>query len=1056
MKKSLLGFIVLVSLISANVRAQTVTGKVTEAGDGATLAGVSILVKGTSTGTSTDADGKFSINLPDRSAVLVVSFIGFATQEIAVGDRTAVDVVLQEDRTQLSEVVVTALGIPRESKTLVYATQSVKPAELTDVRDANNILNSFSGKVAGALIMQGSGGPGSGSRMVLRGNRSIQGSNNALIVVDGVPINNNTFSAAQSDFGGSQSGDGASNLNPDDIESVTILRGASAAALYGSQAGNGVVVITTKKGKKDKIAVNINSTVTSDTPIGIDKLQNSYGQGQNGDFTNAQEGASWGAKLDGHTYTDFLGNPNATYSAQPNNVRDFYRTGYNASNSISVEGGTDKMQTYLSYTNKKTLGIIPNNNLLSHNVTMRISNQISKRFSTDAKVTYLSQTVVGKQQPGEGTNSPNLMLFIPRNISVAQAKQFEVTDASGVPLIPSKYDSRWPSPYASLYQNPYWMLNRILNTEARSRMMGFLLAKFKFTDWLSIQGRANLDTYNDKYTSLTYDGSLGSKPGGTYDETNVKNTQQWYDLMLEGQNKLGGDFKVNYRLGAIYFDTKNEQLSSSSGGLNVTDKFSLNFSTNPSFYANIVEVQTQSVFAQANFAWKESIFLDASYRNDWDSRLPKPYSFPYYSVGLSAIISDLVALPKAVSFLKLNANYAEVGNGGQPQIRFNTYSYGQGAGNGFIQRSLTQALPNLKPEIVKNIELGIDAKFLENRLGFTFTVYNTHSFNQLLTVNLPPATGYSQKYINAGDIQNKGYELTINAMPLKGDLTWNVAFNMGGYVNKVIKLDPDVTKFFLSTGFRRSAWTVVSEGRPYGDLEAFKWQRTDNGKLVVDATTGKPIITKEQERIGNFNPRAILGITNTFDYKKFSLRFLVDGRIGGIVVSGTEGNLAYFGTPAATAINRDTPWSLGGVQSTPVTVTDPITKVVTTSWPEGGAVNVPVTAQGFWQTATGGRYSNGEFFAYDATNIRLREISFGYNIPIPSNFVIKAARISFVARNVFFIYRGSSVLDIPGIGKRKMTFDPEMGIGNSNYQQGVVYGTFPNTRSLGGNLRLTF
>src|SRR6267378_430832 len=497
MKKTLLCLIVLFSLISAGVMAQTVTGKVTAGNDGGPLAGVSILVKGTSTGTSTDAGGKFSINMPDRNAVLVVSFIGFSTQEITVGDRTVIDVVLQEDRTQLSEVVVTALGIPREAKTLVYATQSVKPAELTDVRDANNVLNSFSGKVAGALIMQGSGGPGSGSRMVLRGNRSIQGSNNALIVVDGVPINNNTFSAATSDFGGYQSGDGAANLNPDDIESVTILRGASAAALYGSQAGNGVVVITTKKGKKDKIAVNINSTVTSDTPIGIDKLQNSYGQGQNGVFTNAQEVASWGAKLVGHTYTDFLGKANATYSAQPNNVRDFYRTGLNATNSISVEGGTDKMQTYLSYTNKNTKGIIPLNNLINHTVTLRISNQISKRFSTDAKVTYMSQTVAGKQSPGEGTNSPNLMLFVPRNISLDQAKQYEVTDANGVPLVPSKYDIRWPSPYASLYQNPYWILNRVLSTEDRSRIMGFLLAKFKFTDWLSLQGRANVDTYTD-------------------------------------------------------------------------------------------------------------------------------------------------------------------------------------------------------------------------------------------------------------------------------------------------------------------------------------------------------------------------------------------------------------------------------------------------------------------------------------------------------------------------------------------------------------------------------
>src|SRR5882762_8319291 len=305
MKKSLLSLIGLLSLISAGVMAQTVTGKVTAGTDSAPLAGVSILIKGTSTGTSTDADGNFSLNLSDKSAILVVSFIGFATQEIAVGDRTSIDVVLQDDRTQLSEVVVTALGIPRESKTLVYATQSVKPAELIEVRDANNVLNSLQGKVANALITQGSGGPGSGVRIVLRGNRSIQGSNNALIVVDGVPITNGTNGTVTSDFGGVQGSDGASSINPDDIESMTVLRGASAAALYGSQAGNGVIVITTKRGAKDKVSVNVNSGVQADTPFVLPALQNSYGQGNSGVVTTNLKGEviagdSWGAPLDGH------------------------------------------------------------------------------------------------------------------------------------------------------------------------------------------------------------------------------------------------------------------------------------------------------------------------------------------------------------------------------------------------------------------------------------------------------------------------------------------------------------------------------------------------------------------------------------------------------------------------------------------------------------------------------------------------------------------------------------------------------------------------------------
>jgi TonB-linked SusC/RagA family outer membrane protein len=1042
MKKRLLGITVFLFMLSASVMAQTVTGRVTQGADGSPLPGVSVLVKSTTVGTTTDTDGRYTINVPDASAVLVVSFIGFASQEIEVGSRSVIDVALAEDITQLGEVVVTALGIARETKTLVYATQSVKASQLTEVRDPGNILNSFQGKIAGALISQGSGGPGSGSKIVLRGNRSIQGSNNALIVVDGVPINNNTSNSAGSDFGGYQSSDGVSNINPDDIESVTVLRGASAAALYGSQAGNGVIVITTKKGSSDKVSVNVMSVVTADKVFALPvDPQNSYGQGNNG-ILNPTTGASWGAKLDGSSYTDFLGNQ-ASYSAQPDNIKDFYRTGINLNNSISVQGGSEKMTTYLSYTNLNTKGIIEGNDLLRHTVNLRMTNQISKRFSTDAKITYTSQTIEGKQLNGESNNAPFNILQIPRNLSLSQAKQFETVNNVGVPE-PNPY----PSTLASIYQNPYWVLNRYSNQEDRERLMGFMSAKFKLTDWLSIQGRANLDKYTDIIEETAYDKTLlWGKPGGNFSVTNIVNTQQWYDVMLEGENRLSSDLKINYRIGAIYFDTKNDQTFNTAGGLNVTNKFSLNFATAPAFSTSFVQVQTQSAFAQANLAWKESIFVDLSFRNDWDSRLPKPYSYPYYSAGVSGIISDLIVLPTAISFLKASVNYAEVGNGGQPQVRFNTYGYSQGAGNGFISRGTTLAIENLKPEIVKNFEIGLDAKFMENRLGFTVTYYDSHSFNQLLQLSLPPATGYYNKYINAGDIQNKGIEVVLNATPVKGNLTWDVAFNLGMNRSKVVKLDKDVKQFLLGGGFSRSATPVVKEGGAFGDLLAFKWQRDDQGNFVVDGTTGLPIITKEQEYIGNFNPKAILGLTNTFDYKRFNVRLLVDGRAGGIIVSGSEMNLAYSGIPEETAKNRETPWNLGGVNAT----ADPETGIFS----GGSPVNKPVVAQAFWQATTGGRYGNGEFFAYDATNFRVRELSVGYSIPVPANFLIRSARVSVVARNLFFLYRGSSILDIPGLGKRKMTFDPDMAISNNNFQ-GVSYGAFPSTRSIGFNVNLSF
>jgi TonB-linked SusC/RagA family outer membrane protein len=1032
MTKVLLTLIALLFLVSGSVIAQTtVTGQVTTGDDNAPLPGVSVLVKGTSTGTSTDSDGKFTISVPDNNAILVISFIGYATQEVVVGNQTAINVQMAEDVTQLSEVVVTALGIPRETKTLVYATQTVKPSTLTEVRDPNNMLNSLQGKIANAVITQGSGGVGSGARIVLRGNRSIQGSNNALIVVDGVPINNNTYSAAGSDFGSVQGSDGASNINPDDIESVTVLRGASAAALYGSQAGNGVIVITTKKGAKEKISVTINSGVTAEKAFSLSKLQNEYGQGNAG-VLNAASGESWGAKMEGQSYTNHLGETRS-YSAEPDNVKDFFRTGLSLNNSIGVSGGSEKMQTYLSYTNNNIQGIVPKNDLNRHTVNLRLSNQISKKFSTDAKITYLLQEIQNRPRTGEENAPVSNIYQIPRNVSIGDAKNYETVNNVGVPV-----PTAWPSTLSSIYQNPYWLIHRSAINEDRNRIIGFLSAKYNITDWLSVQGRGNLDKTLDRGETEYSQGTiLWAAPGGSFAKSTIETTQQWYDLMFEGRNNINDDLKIEYRAGAIFQDSKFTTLYNNANGLNIVNKFSLNFATNRSFFEGGSQVQTQSIFGQVNIALKESIFLDMSLRNDWDSRLPSPYSFSYPSVGVSAILSDMVTMPTAVSFLKLSGNYARVGNGGQAQVRFNTFSYSQGAGQGFIQRSPTRAIPNLKPELVNNLEFGLDAKFVENRLGFTLTYYKSNSTNQLLRLSLPVATGYSEQYINAGDIQNSGIELVLNATPVKTtDLTWDIQFNLAMNKNKIVELHPQIKEISLAGGFGRSGTPYIKEGESFGDLLAFKWMTDDNGNRVVDAT-GLPLITERQELIGSWNPKATMGLTNTLTYGRFSMRLLIDGRSGGVIISGSEMNLAFSGIPEVTAKNRDSEWSLGGVDI------------------EGNPVSETVTAQEFWQKASGKRYGNGEFFAYDATNYRIRELSVGYDIPVPSNFAIKNARFSLVARNLMFLYRGSSLMDIPGIGKRKMDFDPDMALGNSNYQ-GVQYFTLPSTQSLGANLVLTF
>ncbi|MEO8472604.1 MAG: SusC/RagA family TonB-linked outer membrane protein [Chryseolinea sp.] len=1031
MKKCLPKLIVLLLFASIPALAQTITGTVTSGMDGAPIPGVSILVKSTTVGTTTDSDGKYSLSVSDPGAVLVASFIGFATQEITIGNQSVINVVLKEDASQLNEVVVTALGIARETKTLVYATQSVKPSELTEVRDANNPVMGLQGKVANAIITQGSGGPGSGARIVLRGNRSIQGSNNALFVVDGVPITNNTNGTVTSDFGGVQGSDGASNINPDDIESMTVLRGASAAALYGSAAGNGVIVITTKKGRKDKTTVSINSGIVMERPFVLPNYQNSYGQGNSG-VLNGKSGESWGAPLNGQDFTAYNGEQRS-YSAQKNNVRDFFRTGTTLNNSIGISGGSEKMQTYLSYTNNRVQGIMPRNNMDRHTFNLRFSNQISKKFSTDAKVTYVLQQIDSRYANGESLSAIADLYLLPRNVALNDIKNYQTINNVGLP-VPIKY----PTSNAALYENPYWIVNRTANNETRDRVMGFVSMKYDITSWLHVSGRANLDKINDRQTSLASQGSLAaiSTGGGNYNKGTVNSSQQWYDLMIDGTNNLTPDLKLDYRVGTIYQDNLWQTTGANSGGLRVPNFFSLNFGANPNSTQDEVRTQTQAVYGQVNLGWKEAIFLDASLRNDWASQLPKPHSYSYPSIGVSGIVSDLVSMPKQISFLKLNVNYAQVGNGGKAQLLQNTYNFSQGAGNGYIFRNTTNSIPNLKPEIVKNFELGLDLKLFENRFGFQFTVYKSNSFNQLLEVPLPVGTGFLTQYINAGNIQNKGLEVVLNATPVAGPLKWDIAFNLGMNRNRIIKLTDEV-KEFSGGGYSRSASPIIREGGRYGDMLSTYWQRdTNTGQLVVDVD-GKPVISEDQRIIGNFNPQATMGLTNTFNYKGISVRVLIDGRVGGTIVDGTEQLLAFNGLPEVTKNYREGGWNLGGVST------------------EGTPVTATTNAQAFWTTASGGRYGSGEFFAYDATNFRLRELSIGYGLPLPQNFPIKTARLSVIARNLFFIYRGSARLDIPGLAKRKMSFDPDMALGNSNWQ-GVSYGTFPSTRTIGLNLQLTF
>ncbi|MFC5410254.1 SusC/RagA family TonB-linked outer membrane protein [Larkinella bovis] len=988
--------------------ARDITGTVKDA-NGAGLAGVNVVIKGTTRGTTTNSEGKYALTVENNATVLIFSFIGSLTQEVVVGDRTVIDVTLQEDSKQLNEVVVTALGIERNAKTLTYATQQIDGKKLVDVRDAN-FVNTLSGKVAGMVVTQGSSGPGSATRVVLRGNRSITGNNNALFVIDGVPVDNTVRGQVTGDFGGINGSDGANNINPDDIESMNVLKGPAASALYGSRAANGVIMITTKRGKAGKISVDVNSGVQMETPFMLPKLQNTYGQGAGGKSSENAAG-SWGA----------------TATTYPDNVKDFFRDAISTNNSIGIAGGTEKLQTYASYTNNSSQGILPNNKLMRHTLNLRINSQFSKRFSTDAKITYINQQIDNKPRSGEESSVTMNLYKVPRSVDLnGQYSTFE--DATGKPTY-------WTS--SGIYMNPYWTLNRTFAKENRNRVTALGSARYEITDWLNVQGRLSYDWYVDRYNFGYYNNTLlFAGPGGSYQDYAGDQLERNMDVILSGNNRLSKDFAITYNAGAGATYNRYSQVgASSNGGLSVANRFDLSFAKALNHNSAFSQKELQYVFGTSSISFRDYLTVDASVRNDWSSTLPPPYSYIYSSFGANLILSDAVNLPTWISFAKIRGSWAQVGNDASPYSLQQTYTFSQGGSGGYISRSTQRPAENLKPEISSSTEFGADLRFLGGRLGVDFTYYNSNTVNQLLSLGLAPASGFATQFVNAGKINNKGFELTLTASPLKGNsLTWDASLNLARNVNTIVELYPGIKTATLG-GNTRTTTAIVEAGGSYGDLQAFGWAKDAQGRLLVNAS-GLPMVSAFQT-IGNFNPKLTLGFNNTFSYKNFVLSFLVDGRVGGIMVSGTDGNLAYDGTAEYTLQHREGGWVLPGV-------TD-----------KGETNTKAVTAEQFWQTVSQGRYTWGEFFAYSTTNVRLRELTFGYNIPFPSNFFIKNARLSLTARNLFFLYRGNAIMDIPGLKTRKLPFDPDVNLSAANYQ-GSEYGGLPSTRTVGLNLKLGF
>ncbi|MFN9380683.1 MAG: SusC/RagA family TonB-linked outer membrane protein [Bacteroidota bacterium] len=1024
MKKHLFLFGVLLYGYSLGVNAQaSVRGTVTRS-DGEPIIGANVIELGSNNGTVTDLDGNYQLKV-GPNAILEFTYTGYVSQKFTVGNQTIINVTLAEG-VALSEIIVTALGISRERKSLSYAAQTIQGGQLTQVRDAN-FVNTLQGKVAGLVVTSASSGVGGATRVNLRGNRSIQSSNNALFVVDGVPVDNSTPGQVGNDFGGYNGSDGVANINPDDIESINVLKGAAASVLYGSRAANGVILITTKKGSAGAISVDVNSGAQFDAPLTLPHLQNEYGQGNGGVF-GARASASWGPKMNNQAVIDWTGKAQGMVP-QPNNISDFFQIGSSFNNSVGIKGGTDKVQSYFSFTNNQAAGVVPGNTLDRNTINLRISTNLSKKFSTDAKVTYVNQILNNKLRSGEESSEVMNLYKTPRSIRIEDMQNYE--SEAGVPTY-------WT--YSSIYMNPYWTINRTSADEERTRTTGLVSATYQINDDIKVLARVSLDQYTDKGENTFFNNTLlFAWLGGTYQKSFRQVQERNSELLLIGNKKLNNKVKLSYTFGVADVARKSDFTQTSANGLLVPNKFDLGFARNLAVGTGFIERDLQSVFGSVQVSLNDYLYFDVTARNDWSSTLPAPHSYFYPSLGLTAVLSDMVELPSFISFAKLRGSYTLVGNDAAPYLLTQTYSFSQGGVGGFINRDATQAFDELKPELTTSLEFGFDGRFFDNRIGLDVTFYKTNSINHLLSLPLAPASGFSNQYINAGDIENSGVELTLTGSPIKkNDLTWDVMLNYARNVNAIVALHPDIKQTFISSGFVRTAGVLVKEGGAYGDLYADGWARTPSGQLIMDGA-GKPLVSSTQEYLGNFNPKFTLGLNNAFSFGKIRLNVLVDARIGGVMTSGSDASLAFDGSSAITTAYREGGWVLPGV---------------TLSNNEYIPNTYPINAETFWTTVSKGRYSWGQVFTYDATNVRIREAVVGYDITINSQYV-KKATLSIVARNLFFLAKGNAIIDIPGIPTRKMWFDPDVNLGAGNYQ-GVEFGTLPSSRSIGLNLSLSF
>ena len=1010
----------------------TVTGKVVDA-SGMPVIGAAVIVKGTTIGTSTGVDGDFSLQVPPPSAdaVLEINYLGYEPIAQTVGSRTNITFTLRESAVDVDAVVVTALGIKRSEKALSYNVQQVNSEDIVANKDVN-FINSLSGKVAGVTINSSSGGVGSASRVVMRGQKSISQTSNALYVIDGVPM----FTTARdggTEFASQGTTDPIADINPEDIESMSVLNGAAAAALYGSDAANGAIVVTTKRGKAGYTSVTVSSNTEVMSPFVLPEFQNRYGTGD----LNSSEGSivrSWGNRLNSSNYMG--------YSPRD----DYFQTGVTGTESVSLSTGTEKNQTYFSAAAVNSRGVIPNNGYDRYNFTFRNTTSfLGDKLKLDVGASYVMQK--DRNMTNQGTyNNPLVGAYVyPRGNDWADIEMYERYDPAR-----RLYTQYWPVGDAGMtMQNPYWINYRNLRENNKDRYMLNAALSYDVLDWLNVSGRIRVDNSSNDYTEKFYASTFtqlteGSK-NGLYGITKTKDKQVYGDVLVNINKTFGEDWSLQANAGASISDMRYDAMKVR-GPIpdgEITDEkpllanvFNVQNLSNTSKTKRLQEgwrEQTQSIFASVEIGFKNTYFLTLTGRNDWPSQLAGEHSvkssFFYPSVGASVVLSQLIPeMPKNLSYVKLRASYASVGVAFERYLANPRYSWNESGLNWSTQTRFP--IYNLKPERTKSFEVGLTMRFLRH-FNLDFTYYNTKTQDQTFEPNISTGSGSSKLTIQSGNVRNRGFEVALGYSNTWGKFSWDSNYTLSANKNKILSLADDVVnaetgEHFsvdqLDMGGLADARFILREGGTLGDFYSrIDLKRDSNGAVYINekGEIASESITDVNSyiKLGSVLPDANMAWRNDFRWRNFNFGFMVSARLGGVVFSRTQAMLDYYGVSEVSAAARDA----GGVMI------------------NGG----DLVDANKWYTAIGSGNSVPQYYTYSATNVRLQEASIGYTIPKKKLGDICEITLSLVGRNLWMIYN-------------KAPYDPETVATVNSYYQGIDYFMSPSTRNIGFNLRLKF